>query len=87
MKRTWTKIGTRFTEGKQAEIAQAIQDLNWRPLPCDMDTGKPCASGRRCALDTLFVINPVFAAGADYRRIGQYRDLLLHGCGIMAAAA
>lgn len=39
MKRTWTNVGKGHTEGKEEEIAEMINRLEWKPIPCDMPAG------------------------------------------------
>jgi len=36
MQRTWTQIGKEHTEGKETELAEMFERLNWESIPCDM---------------------------------------------------
>lgn len=36
MKRTWTSVGKKHTEGREAEIGEMFNQLKWQKIPCTM---------------------------------------------------
>ena len=36
MQRTWTEVGKKHSEGKQEELAEMFDRLEWQSIPCTM---------------------------------------------------
>lgn len=36
MERTWTQVGREHTEGKESELAEMFERLDWQTIPCTL---------------------------------------------------